>query len=345
MEPFDRNCSFRPVDFSHKQISPSVVASLMTHCFKLLEGGHIKPIKPITRIGFDSIPAAFAYMRNGRHIGKVIITDGEAGITSKVPIRPPMRALSRCLRPDVAYLIVGGLKGLCGSLAVHLAVHGAKYVISMSRSGITDERSQGIVNDCNSFGCEVQEATADVSRAEDVERVFKQAIRPIAGIVQGAMVLRVRYIYLSKICLAIGMLTLCVQDKPFETMTIDDFRTTISNKVQGTWNLHNSSIAHKSPISFFTLLSSISGVLGQKGQANYAAANVFMDAFASFRHSRGLPANSLDLGVIEDVGYVAEQGGMQQHFDDRLWTGKCTPIFNLSQNLLSGKELTSLGFL
>ena len=117
-----------------------------------------------------------------------------------------------------------------------------------------------------------------------------------------------------------------LQDKPFETMTIDDFHTTISNKVQGTWNLHNSSIAHKSPITFFTLLSSISGVLGQRGQANYAAANVFMDAFASYRHLRGLPANSLDLGVIEDVGYVAEQGMMQQHFDDRLWTGKCTPF-------------------
>ncbi|TGO18312.1 hypothetical protein BPAE_0387g00010 [Botrytis paeoniae] len=287
MEPFDRNCSFRPVDFSYKQISDEQIATTMSQCFDLLQEGHIKPIRPITTFGFDNIPEAFAYMRSGRHVGKIVISDGDNGITSQVPIRPAMRQLD--LRDDVSYMIVGGLKGLCGSLAVHLATKGAKHIISMSRSGISDERSQAIVKNCNALGCDVQEARADVSNAEDVERAFKEASLPIGGIIQGAMVLR--------------------------------FHTTISNKVQGTWNLHNSAKTHSSPITFFTLLSSISGVLGQKGQVNYAAANVFMDAFAIYRQSLNLPANSLDLGVIEDVGYVAEQGGMTQHFDDKLWTG------------------------
>lgn len=104
-------------------------------------------------------------------------------------------------------------------------------------------------------------------------------------------------------------------------MTVEEYHTTISNKVQGTWNLHNAAIEQNLNLDFFTLLSSISGVVGQKGQANYAAANVFMDAFAAFRQSLGYPANSVDLGVIEDVGYVAEQGGMLQHFDKGQWTG------------------------
>jgi hypothetical protein len=104
-------------------------------------------------------------------------------------------------------------------------------------------------------------------------------------------------------------------------MTVVDFHTTLSNKVDGTWNLHNASLELKRPLKFFTLLSSISGVIGQKGQANYSAANVFLDAFATYRLSRGLPANSVNLGVIEDVGYVAEQGGMQAHFDDKQWIG------------------------
>ncbi len=111
------------------------------------------------------------------------------------------------------------------------------------------------------------------------------------------------------------------QDKPYESMTIEEFHTTISNKVQGTWNLHNASLLQKQPLDFFTLLSSISGVVGQKGQANYAAANVFMDAFATYRQSLSLPAHSIDLGVIEDVGYVAEQAGMQKFFDKKYWTG------------------------
>lgn len=69
------------------------------------------------------------------------------------------------------------------------------------------------------------------------------------------------------------------------------------------------------------MLSSISGVVGNKGQANYAAANTFLDAFASYRIANGLRANTIDLGVIEDVGYVAEQeGDFVARFDKHQWT-------------------------
>jgi NAD(P)-dependent dehydrogenase (short-subunit alcohol dehydrogenase family)/acyl carrier protein len=236
-------------------------------------------------------------MRSGRHTGKVVISSGpEAKV--EVPIRPAARDLN--LRDDVSYLIVGGLRGLCGSLAIYLAQCGAKHIISMSRSGCSDDRSQGVIRNCKSLGCEVYEAKADVSQSDGVLSSFKEAAVPIGGIIQGAMVLR---------------------DKPYETMTVEEYHTTISNKVQGTWNLHNAAIEQKLKLDFFTMLSSISGVVGQKGQANYAAANVFMDAFASYRRSLGFHANSVDLGVIEDVGYVAEQEGMFQHFDKGQWIG------------------------
>lgn len=103
-------------------------------------------------------------------------------------------------------------------------------------------------------------------------------------------------------------------------MTVQDFHETISSKVQGTWNLHNIALEQASPLDFFTMLSSISGVVGQKGQANYAAANVFLDSFASYRRQLGLPASSVDLGVIEDVGYVAERSELKAAFDASIWT-------------------------
>jgi acyl carrier protein len=103
-------------------------------------------------------------------------------------------------------------------------------------------------------------------------------------------------------------------------MTLDDYHTAIHAKLHGTWNLHRVSQEQQQPLDFFTLLSSISGIVGNKGQANYSAGNTFLDAFADYRNSLGLHANSVDLGLIQDVGYVAEQEGFEARFDTRSWT-------------------------
>lgn len=103
-------------------------------------------------------------------------------------------------------------------------------------------------------------------------------------------------------------------------MTITEYHSAIQCKVQGTWNLHNTALEHGSPIDFFTMLSSISGVVGQKGQTNYAAANVFLDNFAVYRRGLGLPAASVDLGAIEDVGYMSEHSDLVVALDSAAWT-------------------------
>lgn len=54
------------------------------------------------------------------------------------------------------------------------------------------------------------------------------------------------------------------------------------------------------------MLSSVSGIIGNVSLANYAAGNTFLDAFASYRSLQGLPATTLDLGVISRIGFVAE---------------------------------------
>lgn len=87
------------------------------------------------------------------------------------------------------------------------------------------------------------------------------------------------------------------------------------------WNLHNAAKNLNLNLDSFTMLSSISGVVGQKGQANYAAGNAFMDSFASYRRQLGQPACSIDLGVIDDLGYIHERDGMQKKLDTSIWTG------------------------
>ena len=92
-------------------------------------------------------------------------------------------------------------------------------------------------------------------------------------------------------------------------MTFEQWQIATQPKIQGTWNLHEALQAQKQPLDFF-LFSSVSGIGGQWGQANYAAANTFLDAFVQFRHSLGLPASVLDIGAMDDVGYLSQNSGI-----------------------------------
>ena len=93
-------------------------------------------------------------------------------------------------------------------------------------------------------------------------------------------------------------------------MPYDGYQTALRPKVQGTWNLHNG--LSRQDLDFFVMLSSVVGVAGNPSQANYGAAGTFLDAMASYRTARGLPAVSLDFGMIQGVGYVAENDAVAE---------------------------------
>lgn len=88
-------------------------------------------------------------------------------------------------------------------------------------------------------------------------------------------------------------------------MTWEDWQAAIMPKVPATWNIHEA--LKDSDLDFFVCFASGSGIIGQSGQANYAAGNTFNDAFVQYRHSLGLRASVLDIGVVEDIGYVSEK--------------------------------------
>ncbi len=113
-----------------------------------------------------------------------------------------------------------------------------------------------------------------------------------------------------------------MQNKFFEMMTLNDYHIAINVKVQRIWNLHRTSQEfQKQSLDFFIMLSSISDVIDNKGQTNYAAVNTFLDAFVSYRKTLGLRVNIVDLELIEDVDYVAEQDfDLDIRFDKRQWT-------------------------
>jgi aryl carrier-like protein len=95
-------------------------------------------------------------------------------------------------------------------------------------------------------------------------------------------------------------------------MTFSDWAVAIEPKVQGTWNLHN---VVPADVDFFVLFSSFSGIAGQLGQANYAAANTFLDAFVQYRQNNKLAASVIDIGVVGEVGFVSRNVEIHERFE------------------------------
>lgn len=117
-------------------------------------------------------------------------------------------------------------------------------------------------------------------------------------------------------------------------MTYEEWQAANLPKIQGTWNLHEALASQ--PLDFFVLFSSFSGLLGHWGQANYASGNTFLDAFAQYRHGKGLPASVLDISTIEDVGWVSQQPGHLEQL-------KATAAYCLrEQHLLDSLELAMI---
>lgn len=225
----------------------------------------------------SKVEEAFRFMQKGQHIGKLVISIDQKN--DPLPITATAQELQ--LRHDKSYLLVGGLGGLGRAISIWLAEHGAKHLVYLSRSAGKSEEDREFFRELKCQGCSSQVVTGSVTKLENVQEAVTTASKPIAGVLQLSMVLK---------------------DGPFQDMTIEDWSTAVAPKVEGTWNLHN---ALPKDLDFFVSTASVSGIFGNFHQANYAAANAFLDAFVHYRHSQGLAASVLDVGVVADIGYVS----------------------------------------
>ncbi|OTA94899.1 hypothetical protein M434DRAFT_70407 [Hypoxylon sp. CO27-5] len=288
MESFEGNRAFFgiemwPIVKSH----PKRIARLGDQFIRYYNTGALKPIRPIGVFEAAEIESAIRTMQKGQHIGKFVVRIPED--TSSIVASPARSDFS--FRPDASYLLVGGFGGLGRSIAMWMVERGARNLIFLSRSGGKKPHEASLVRALEGAGCAVEIATGSVTNIEDVSRVLDQARVPIAGVVQLSMVLR---------------------DQLFTDMTLEDWEAVTRPKIQGTWNLHE--VLAGQSLDFFVLFSSLAGLIGQRGQANYAAASAFLDAFVQFRHGLGLPASVLDVGAVADVGFVAERPDLIQFF-------------------------------
>ncbi|KAL4977326.1 hypothetical protein BDW66DRAFT_150182 [Aspergillus desertorum] len=279
LDKFEDNRTFFGIDVSrHVGLRRATGGRLMELMLDLYSKGHIKPIHPTTIFDATEVEDAFRCMQQGTHIGKIVVKFPED--ERSLPWAPAVPTPK--FRGDRSYLLVGGMGGLGRAIAMWMATYGAKHIIFLSRSAGKGEDDPAFIEELRLMGCEVQAFAGDVADDKSVSKMLATAPLPIAGVMQMAMILR-----------DIGVLD----------MDLETYQAVIRPRVQGTWNLHNA-LADQ-PLDFFVLFSSVCGMVGYWGQANYAASNAFMDAFVQYRHDRGLAASVLDIGAVDDVGYVS----------------------------------------
>ncbi|MFC4376796.1 SDR family NAD(P)-dependent oxidoreductase, partial [Nocardia halotolerans] len=187
-------------------------------------------------------------------------------------------------------LITGGTSGLGALLARHLVLaHGVRHLVLASRRGPASPGIAELTAELGTAGADVRVVACDVADRDAVTEMIA-AIGPDAP--------------LRVVVHTAGVLA----DATIATLTTTQLDRVLAAKVDAAWNLHEAT-AHLD-LSGFVLFSSASGLLGSPGQANYAAANVFLDALAQTRRTAGLPGTSLAWG------YWAMRTGMTGELRD-----------------------------
>lgn len=198
----------------------------------------------------------------------------------------PCSAPQAALKENATYILVGGMGGIGRALAVRLVEAGAKHLIFLSRSGATTPAAIDLVSALQHAGVTVTVAKCDVGNISQLQAAINnvsQSSPPIKGVFNLGMV---------------------QQSALFENMTLDTWTESLLPKVQGTWNLHT---VLPEDLDFFVLVSSFVGAIGNASQAAYSAASSFQDAFSTYRNQLGLPAITVDLGLVSEIGYVADR--------------------------------------
>ncbi|NJR38871.1 MAG: SDR family NAD(P)-dependent oxidoreductase [Leptolyngbyaceae cyanobacterium CSU_1_4] len=216
-------------------------------------------------------------MQQAKHIGKIVVTQNPS--VAQDPVQPVQ------IRPDVTYLISGGLGGLGLLVADWLIQQGAKHLVLISRRSPTPQVNIK-VQAWERSDVQIRIVQADIAETHIMQQILSDVeatMPPLRGVIHAAGILN---------------------DGTLRQLTAEQMTAVLCPKIAGAWNLHT---LVQQPLDFFVLFSSATALLGSPGQANHVAANTFLDALSNYRRAIGKPAVSINWGIWSEIGSAADR--------------------------------------
>lgn len=285
LRPFAHGITVAAVDLGGMMTRrPRRYAEVLREAWRLVDSGVIAAL-PTTVHDFAAATAALAALADDERIGKIVL----ARPATVRDIAPEPLPDGR-FRADGTYLITGGHGALGRSLADHLLAHGAGSVALLGRGTYPVPDDPRL----RSYRADV----GDRAALADTLAAIRAAAPPLRGVFHAAGVL---------------------DDATVLGLSADRIEPVLRPKVDGARHLHE--LTADDPLDLFVLFSSAAALVGNPGQAVYAAANAYLDALAVARRHDGRPGLSVQWGPFDDIGLAAARAERGARLADRGLTG------------------------
>ncbi len=292
LRPFRKNLSYFGVDADQLLTGQrSLAQQLFGELLALFECGNLSPLPHRIFSGADVTPA-FRLMQQAGHVGKIVVRPAAASV------RVAGEAGEMKVRPDGTYVIIGGFGGFGLALARRLARRGARHVGLVGRSGASGDEAKQAVAELRAAGVAIYEEAVDAADTPSLVALFARLSReapPVRGVFHAAMVL---------------------DDTLIRNLSVDRIKPVLRAKITSATVLDR--ITRGMVLDWFVLFSSAATLVGNPGQANYVAANAFLEGLAQQRRAAGFPAVAIAWGAISDAGYLARKSNASELLSRKL---------------------------
>jgi phthiocerol/phenolphthiocerol synthesis type-I polyketide synthase C len=293
LRPFKDNISYFGIDADQLLIArPDLAGRVFREVMALFRSGVLSPL-PVRAFPAERVVDAFRYMQQAKQIGKVVVSFEGARITPQA-LLPKQQSIR--FDHQAAYLVTGGVSGFGLETARWLARNGAGQLVLLSRRGAKTPGADEALASLRALGAQAVVLACDVADLASLANVLlHQDLLPIKGVFHAAMV---------------------IDDALISNLDPERMARVLVPKIKGGWNLHE--LTRDLSLDHFMLYSSVTTTIGNPGQANYVAANAWLEGLAVLRRAQGLPVTCIGWGPIGDAGYLTRNQAVKDSLASRL---------------------------